>query len=133
MQSEVDKRDEASKARVAAGNKRREARKKFKELKKQYKKDRANNADSTEARRRIKENYKKSVVDLERQNDPNKALSGSRVEDDSIDKIDRADATSQVESIPSESGVEAGGWYTVEASLCIDGEETAVVLLVRNP
>ena len=133
MQNDIDKRDEASKARVDAGNKRREARKKFKELKKQYKRDRANNADSTEVRRRIKENYQKSVTDLERQNDPNKTLSGSRVEDDSIDKILRIDPPDQIPSIPSESGVEAGGWYTVEASLCINGQETDVVLLVRNP
>jgi len=130
-QSEIDKKNDASKARVQAGNKRREARKKFFDLKRQYKIDRANNTNSTETRRQIKENYKKNLAELKRQEDANKSLSGSRIGDDSIDRIDRTADTS-FESIPSESGVEAGGWITARVSLCIDGEEMDATILVRN-
>lgn len=130
-QSEIDKKDEAAKARVEAGNKRREARKKFFDLKRQYKIERANNANSTKTRREIKENYKKNLAQLKRQEDANKSLSGTRIGDDSIDRIERVLDTS-FESIPSESGVEASGWITARVSLCIDGEETDATILVRN-
>ena len=130
-QREIDKKNDESKARVEAGNKRREARKKFFDLKRQYKIDRANNARSNKTRREIKENYKKNLAKLKRQEDANKNLSGSRIGDDSIDRIERSD-NRLVQSIPSESGVEAGGWLTANVSLCIDGEETNATILVRN-
>ena len=130
-QSEIDKKDEAAKARVEAGNKRREARKKFFDLKRQYKIERANNANSTKTRREIKENYKKNLAQLKRQEDANKSLSGTRIGDDSIDRIERVLDTS-FESIPSESGVEASGWMTARVNLCIDGEEMDATILVRN-
>ena len=133
MQEDINKKDYASKLRFQKNERAREAREKFKELKNKYKKDRRNNWSDSKYRREIKSNYLENVSKLREQLDSNKSNSLSKVEDDSIDKITRTDSNDFIDSIPNSSPVSPDGWIETNITICIDGEDTEALILVKNP
>jgi len=91
--SEVDNsqslsdRDSASKARVAAGNLRRERQDNDKRLKDRYK-ETLRALNNTADKRELKEQYNAAILDLDTSLESNKSGAGSTVQDDGIDNVD---------------------------------------------
>lgn len=83
----IKERDLASKARVSAGQKKRDNREAAKNLKAQYK-ERLQSANSTTERRDAKEQFKSDLMDIDTGLESNRSGAGSTVQDDGIDNID---------------------------------------------
>ena len=108
----LDDRDAASKARVAAGKLRRERRNKAKELKKKYNEIRST-LDNTAEKRELKEQYNAALLDIDTSLESNKSGAGSTVQDDGIDNVDSSDDGNS----NSNSSVEFNG----SVLICING------------
>ena len=106
----IKERDLASKARVSAGQKKRDKREAAKNLKTQYK-ERLQGANSTSERRDAREQFQSDLMDIDTGLESNRSGTGSTVQDDGIDNVD---------STESSGGDGGGGGGTFELDVVKD-------------
>lgn len=124
----LDDRDAASKARVAAGELRRERRNKASELKEKYNQIRKT-LNNTADRRELREEYKAALLDIDTSLESNESGPNSRIQDDGIDSID---STNDPDDINRSDDIDLDGFEEKTLTICENGSPVDYIFLVKE-